>query len=223
MKSPFPKRIDSSYKPSVTAVEMAKVDEISIQEFGINLLQMMELAGYQLAQLSTEFSVSNGKILVLVGTGHNGGGGLVTAKHLYNWGFSPSVYLISPDIKPISLHQLDILAKTSINMLKEEPNFTEFDLIVDAILGYNVQGNVDENVKETIDAANSSGKKIVSLDLPSGLNPDTGSPMGTSIKATATLTLAAPKIGLLKNETAEFVGDLFLADIGIPPEVFKKL
>ncbi len=197
MKSLFPKRIDSSYQPSVTAGEMAKIDEIAIAEFGINLLQMMELAGYQLAQLSTNYLDSNSKVLILVGAGHNGGGGLVAAKHLYNWGFSSSVYLISPEIKPISLHQLDILGKTGINILKENPTFSEFDLIVDAMLGYNIQGDVDETVKEIINAANSSGKKIVSLDLPSGLNPNTGSPMGVSIKADATLTLAAPKTGLL--------------------------
>lgn len=223
MKSLFPKRIDSSYQPAVTAGEMTKVDEIAMREFGINLLQMMELAGYQLAQLSTNYLDSNSKVLILVGTGHNGGGGLVAAKHLYNWGFSSSVYLISQDIKPISLHQLDILSKTSINILEKEPNFAEFDLLVDALLGYNIQGDVDETIKEIINAVNSSGKKILSLDIPSGLNPDTGSPMGTSIKATTTLTLAAPKTGLLRNEAKEYVGDLFLADIGIPQEVFKKL
>lgn len=223
MTSLFPKQIDSSYKPTVTAEQMAKVDEIAMQEFGINLLQMMELAGYQLAQLSTNYLDSNSKVLILVGAGHNGGGGLVAAKHLHNWGFSSSVYLISPEIKPISLHQLDILSKTSINILKEEPSFAEFDLIIDTILGYNIQGNVNEDIQEIVQTINSSGIKIVSLDIPSGLNPDTGSPMGVSIKATTTLTLAAPKIGLLKKEAKEYVGDLFLADIGIPQEVFKKL
>ncbi len=223
MASLFPKQIDSSYKPTVTAEQMAKVDEIAMQEFGINLLQMMELAGYQLAQLSTNYLDSNSKVLILVGAGHNGGGGLVAAKHLYNWGFSSSVYLISPEIKPISLHQLDILSKTSINILKEEPSFAEFDLVIDAILGYNIQGNVNEDIQEIVQTINSSGIKIVSLDIPSGLNPDTGSPMGVSIKATTTLTLAAPKIGLLKKEAKEYVGDLFLADIGIPPEIFTKL
>ena len=223
MKSLFPKRIDSSYRPSVTATEMAKIDKIAITEFGINLLQMMELAGYQLAQLATDYIHKDGKILIMVGTGHNGGGGLVAAKHLYNWGFSPSVHLISPDIKPVSLHQLDILSKTSINILQEKPNFAEFDLLVDEILGYNVQGNVDETVKEIINAANSSDRKILSLDIPSGLNSNTGSPFGTSIKATATLTLAAPKIGLLKKEATVFVGKLYLADVGIPKEVFEKI
>ncbi len=223
MASPFPKEIDSSYKPSVTTEQMARVDEIAIQEFGINLLQMMELAGYQLAQLSTNYIDPNSRILILIGSGHNGGGGLVAAKHLYNWGYPPTVYLITPDIKPISLHQLDILGKTGINILKEAPNFADFDLIIDAILGYNIQGDVNEDIKEIINAVNSSGKKILSLDIPSGLNPNTGSPMGISIKATATLTLAAPKIGLLKNEAKKYIGDLFLADIGIPKEVFEKV
>lgn len=223
MTSLFPKQIDSSYKPTVTAEQMAKVDEIAMQEFGINLLQMMELAGYQLAQLSTNYLDSNSKVLILVGAGHNGGGGLVAAKHLYNWGFSSSVYLISPEIKPISLHQLDILSKTSINILREEPSFAEFDLVIDAILGYNIQGNVNEDIQEIVQTINSSGIKIVSLDIPSGLNPDTGSPMGVSIKATTTLTLAAPKIGLLKKEATAFVGKLYLADVGIPKEVFEKI
>lgn len=223
MRSLFPKRIDSSYRPSVTAAEMAKIDEIAIAEFGINLLQMMELAGYQLAQLSTVFLGSNDKILILIGPGHNGGGGLVTAKHLYNWGFSPSVYLISQDIKPVSLHQLDILSKTSINILKERPNFSEFDLIVDAILGYNIKGDVKEPIKSIVARINTSKVPTISLDLPSGLNPDTGKPQGVAVKATATLTLAAPKKGFFNPKAKQYLGDLYLADIGIPLEVFKKL
>ncbi|MCH8821720.1 NAD(P)H-hydrate epimerase [Patescibacteria group bacterium] len=215
-----PKNYDQA---SVTAKEMAKLDQIAIEDFGIDLLQMMERAGSHLATLCAQFLGRNGKILVLAGSGHNGGGGLVAAKHLYTKGFRVSVYLTSNNLKPTTNHQLIMLKKLNVKILSELPNLSKFDLLVDALLGYNIKGEVKGLIKSVIEAINSNKVKTISLDLPSGLNPDTGQPNGISVKSYATLTLATPKVGLLKPVSKRYVGKLYLADIGIPKEIFKKL
>jgi len=215
--------IENYNQVSVTAKEMAKVDQIAIEDFGIALPQMMKQAGSHLATLCAQFLSKDEKVLVLVGSGHNGGGGLVAAKYLYKLGYQVSVYLIYPNLKPTSDNQLKTLKKSNVKILSKLPNLSDFDLIVDAILGYNVKGKVKEPIKSIIKELNSSKIKTVSLDLPSGLNPDTGQPNGISIKSYATLTLAAPKVGLLKPASKKYVGELYLADIGIPKEVFEKL
>lgn len=215
--------LDDTNLTSLTAEQMAQADSIALEEYGINLLQMMELAGFQLAKLCGEYVKRGGKILVLAGSGHNGGGGLVAAKHLYNWGFQVSIFLTSKTLKPTTQHQLNILEKLALRIVNDLPQLTEFDLLVDSILGYNVKGEVREPIKSIIDGLNSSKVPIISLDLPSGLNPNTGKAEGVAVKATATLTLAASKVGLLKQPAKPFVGELYLADIGIPKEVFKRL
>ena len=219
------KQIDlQNYKNRVvTAKQMTKVDEIAINEFGITLLQMMEVAGKQLANLCTENVGKNQKVLVLAGSGHNGGGGLVAAKYLHNWGYNVSVFLTSSNLKEDTKHQLDKLESLSVQIHKSQPNFSEFGLLVDSILGYSVKGEVKEPIKSIIKKINSSNSKVISLDLPSGLNPDTGLPGGLAVKADATLTLAAPKVGLLKPQASKYTGDLFLADIGVPNKVLSKV
>ncbi|MCH7541646.1 NAD(P)H-hydrate epimerase, partial [Patescibacteria group bacterium] len=174
---------------SVTSKQMARVDEVAINEFGINLLQMMELAGFGLASLCTLYLNKGGKVLILAGGGHNGGGGLVAAKHLHNWGYKVSIYLTSRQLKSSTQHQLRVIKKLGVATFTSKPTFPIFDLVIDSILGYNIKGTVKEPIRSLIEDINSKSLKAVSLDLPSGLNPDTGKPEGTAVKAKATLTL----------------------------------
>ncbi len=207
----------------VSAEQMAKIDRVAIRKFGISLLQMMELAGLRLASLCTKYTTKTSKVLVLVGSGHNGGGGLVAAKHLHGLGYNVTIFLTVKNLKPTTKHQLNIIKKLQVQILTKKPNFTGFDLLIDSILGYNLKGKVKEPTKSIIEALNSSNTSIISLDLPSGLNPNTGEPEGVAIKASATLTLAAPKIGLMKSVAKSYTGQLYLADIGIPKEVFNLI
>ena len=220
-----PKRINTnSFKGvSVTAEQMSKVDKIATGEFGIPLSTMMDLAGYQLAELASKNLKKKGKVLILVGSGHNGGGGLVAAKYLYKFGFQVSVFLTSSNLKPTTANQLEDLKKLKVKILEKLPNLPNYDLLIDAILGYNIKGDVKEPIRSVIGAINTSRVMTISLDLPSGLNPSTGEPNGISVKSTATLTLAAPKLGLLKQNAGQYVGKLYLANIGIPKEVFKNI
>ena len=101
--------------------------------------------------------------------------------------------------------------------------FKETDLILDCLLGYNTVSDPRPPINQLIKKANQSGKSILSLDLPSGLNATTGKPGNPCIRASYTLTLALPKTGLKTKTGKEPVGELFLADIGLPPELYSEL
>ena len=221
MSSPIKLEPKSYRKISVSVKQMTRVDEIAINEFGISLVEMMELAGSNLAVLSIQYLKKGGKVLVLSGSGHNGGGGLVAARYLNDLDYDVSVFLTFPKLKPTTKQQLDLLRNLPITIVSKLPKLDKFELLIDSILGYNVKGEVREPIKSLIENINSSGVKTISFDLTSGINPDTGEPEGISVKATATLTLAAPKIGLLKPAATPYVGQLYLADIGIPKKVFN--
>src|SRR5262249_13668574 len=116
--------------------------------------------------------------------------------------------------------QHDIARRLGI-AFRGEVSLADADLIVDGLLGYSTQGAPRGTVERLIDAANESARPILAVDLPSGLDPDTGRPLATAIRATCTLTLALPKTGLLAPESRPYVGELVVADIGIPPAAYR--
>jgi len=185
----------------------------------------MENAGMKLASLASkilEGSVINKKIIVLIGKGNNGGGGLVAARHLHNWGASVSIILgANEKLRNIPDKQLGIDRKIGIN-INEKKVFADEDLIIDALIGYNLTGNPRESIAEIIRKANNSEIPILSLDIPSGLDSSTGIPYNPCIVASTTLTLALPKNGLMVKKAKRFVGELYLADISIPREIYQK-
>lgn len=97
------------------------------------------------------------------------------------------------------------------------------DMIIDAMLGFNIDGNPRGIVADFIKLANESGRPILAVDIPSGLDGNTGKPFEPTIIANYTLTLALPKTGLMEKTAKKYVGKLFLADIGVPQVVYKKL
>jgi NAD(P)H-hydrate epimerase len=195
---------------------MREVDRIMIEDLGISLLQMMENAGRNLAELAIRrFHPTS--VTVLAGPGGNGGGGLAAARHLANRGIPVHVSLSRPAgaFSGVPAHQLAILEKMRIPVVEEA--LTEADLIVDALIGYSLRGDPRGATRDLIERANQSGAAVLSLDSPSGLNVTTGEAATPCVQATATLTLALPKVGLLE---ATQVGELWLADISVPPAVY---
>jgi NAD(P)H-hydrate epimerase len=184
---------------------------------------MMENAGRNLAELARQMvggRVADRQITVLCGAGNNGGGGMVTARHLHNWGAQVHVVLASNSnkLKDVPARQWSILRAMQLNRV-------EFDLeasvlILDAMLGYGSRGDPRPPIKTWIERANASGIPILSLDSPSGLDTTTGIPGSPCIHASVTLTLALPKTGLLAPTAKPFIGDLYLADISVPPELY---
>jgi NAD(P)H-hydrate epimerase len=211
--------------PAITADEMRQVDRVMIEDLGIELIQMMENAGHHLAELArSRYSrLREVPVTVLVGGRNNGGGGLVCARHLANWGAPVSVVLDRPpsEITGVPAHQMRILRRMGVSFLEELPVST--GLIVDALIGYGLSGDPKGLSAELINRANGIDVPTFSLDAPSGLDTTTGSPADPCIQATATLTLALPKRGLLTAEAQPVVGHLFLADISVPGVVYDRV
>lgn len=214
---------DFAELPALTTEQMIEVDRLMIEEWGIALLQMMENAGRnfaELARLRMGGNIQGKKIVILCGHGNNGGGGMTAARHLHNWDASVQVVLVGDEkrLKDTPAHQWRILQKMGI--VHPAPELSGADLILDAMLGYGSKGDPRPPTAGWIHLANESGLPILSLDSPSGLDTTTGMAGSPCIRASATLTLALPKTGLLVPAARAFVGDLYLADIGVPPELY---
>jgi NAD(P)H-hydrate epimerase len=204
--------------PSLTTDQMREVDRMMIEELHIELTQMMENAGRGLADLVMR-RFAPASVVVLAGSGGNGGGGMVAARHLANRGAAVSVVASSADheMTPAAAHQLDIVRRMDLRVTAE-PDPVE--LVVDALIGYGLRGDPSGRVADLIDWTNAAGTAVLSLDVPSGLDATTGRPANHCVAATATLTLALPKVGLL---SAQQVGELYLADISVPSVVYERM
>lgn len=202
---------------------MIEVDRLMIEEWGITLLQMMENAGRNFAELARRHlggSVKGAKVAVLCGNGNNGGGGMTAVRHLHNWGAHVQVVLVGNEakLKEIPAQQWQILKKLGITHSRMD--VSEAELILDAMLGYGVKGDPRPPLTGWIQRANESRRPILALDAPSGLDTTTGIPGSPCIQAASTLALALPKKGLLAPTARPFIGDLYLADISVPPELY---
>jgi hydroxyethylthiazole kinase-like uncharacterized protein yjeF len=203
---------------------MADADRIASAELGIPLELLMENASRQIAVAARLFvgGVAGKKIVALAGSGNNGGDALGALRHLLGWGATVSAALSGPAerLRPLARRQHDILAKLGVRL---DAVAEDADLLIDGLLGYSVAGPPRDAVSELIRAANGSRLPILAVDLPSGMHPDTGEPLGVTIRAALTVTLALPKRGLMTTRSRALVGELLLADIGIPPHAFDRL
>jgi NAD(P)H-hydrate epimerase len=173
-------------------------------------------------------------IVVAVGPGNNGGGGLVAARHLANRGARVRVILAQPALRmaEAARHQLATLLSMGTSCcvaMYDLPDeelvaaLANADLIVDAILGYNVQGAPHGGVERLIGFVVDAGRPVVSLDVPSGMDPDFGTAAGRVVTAVATLTLALPKPALVHGPGVAGTGRLYLGDLGLPIALYAGL
>jgi NAD(P)H-hydrate epimerase len=218
----------ASRAPTVTAAQMAEVDRAAVEDLGISIEMLMENAarGVGLACRALLGGLAGRRIVCLAGTGNNGGDALAAARRLQGWGAQVRCVLSADRDRlhgDLNKRQHDIAARVGIALdASAEPGLDGADLIVDGLLGYNVRGAPHGSIEKLIGAANASGVPIVAVDLPSGLDPDSGTAPGAAIHATVTVTLALPKAGLLEPAARDAVGDLLLADIGVPASVYDR-
>jgi NAD(P)H-hydrate epimerase len=212
--------------PYVNEAQMREVDRIAVEDFRLGVLQMMENAGRNLAlHAMTMLDNQPVKIVTIAaGSGGNGGGGICTARHLHNRGYRINLLLTRPaeELRGAAKDQMDILLNsglTPINYSGADQAISEADLVIDSLIGYSLKGAPRGMTKELIELINQLGKRVLSLDIPSGIDATSGVAPGAFVAAQRTLTLALPKPGL-SNPVS---GRLFLADIGIPPEVYRPL
>ena len=213
--------------PVISTGQMVEVDRLMVEEYGIQLIQMMENAGRNLAEQARRMlggKLAGRRVVVLCGKGNNGGGGMVAARHLHNRGAAVQVKLAgNPDgLEGLPKQQWQIL-----NVLQlpesDQRDLQQVDLIIDAMIGYGLRGNPRGQVAEWVTRANASLRPILALDAPTGLNTTSGTPGWPTVRAAATLTLALPKTGLVSEQARFYVGELYLADIGVPPELYRRL
>lgn len=232
--------------PTVTASQMAEVDRVAIHEYGIAIEMLMENASAAVATAARVLldDVEGKRIVCLAGSGNNGGDALGTARRLHGWGAEVSCVLSAPveRVGPTTRTQYEILRRLRVVVstpglraaategrseasptgASDAPGLAEADLIVDGLLGYSVRGSPRGRVEGLIVEANRSRAPILAIDVPSGLDPDTGEPLGVAIRAACTVTLALPKAGIVRGPARSLVGELLLADIGIPAAAYER-
>lgn len=216
--------------PWLTTEQMIEVDRAMMEEYGIDLVRMMENAGRSLAHLARarflDGDPAGRRVVVLAGTGGNGGGALVCARRLHSYGAQAQVFITRPDAEftPVPGQQLAILRRMGapIYQAKELAQVAQPDLVIDGVIGYSLKGAPRGAAAELIRWANASGAPILALDAPSGVDTTTGAVFDPAIRAAATMTLALPKAGLRAPGVAAQVGELYLADIGVPPALYAE-
>jgi NAD(P)H-hydrate epimerase len=221
--------------PTLTPDEMAQVDRVMIDELGVEVLQLMELAGRAIADWARERFLGDAtgkRVLVLAGSGGNGGDGMVAARLLHAWGALPTIRLSheAQSLRGAAAHQAHSLEALGLPLLPPPENddvepltFPEADLIIDGLFGFGLSGAPTGASARLIEAANAHPAPILAIDLPSGLDAASGEPYDPCIRAEATLTLALPKTGLLNEAAGPFVGELAVADIGVPAAAYARL
>ena len=220
----------------VKAAEMQQLDKLAIQELGIPGVVLMENAARGAARIFLEHFQCRKKahVAVLCGPGNNGGDGYVMARYLDKKGLKVTVIVLSPfnKISGDAGTNLEILKRMGLNIL-EVPGTDEWqggheviddaDFIIDGILGTGLNSPVLGFYGQVIEEVNKAESPVMAIDIPSGLNADTGQVMGTSVEADLTVTFGHPKVGQLLYPGASLVGRLAAIDIGIPEAVEKRV
>ncbi len=210
-------------------------DAWAINELGIAGVVLMENAGRSCAELIKQelVGVERPKVCIFCGTGNNGGDGFVIARHLLNDKIEVHVAICGDPAKIKGDAKINLDLLTGLGQSVEQLDLTSADLdsqaaqitedsniIVDAIFGTGLQGRVRADYKKLIEAINAQGKPIVAVDIPSGLDCDTGRSLGAAIKAKSTVTFVAVKKGFAGNpESARYTGNVYVASIGVEPHL----
>lgn len=198
-----------------------------IEDFRIDLVQMMENAGRNLAHLARSRFLNGDPrgrhVAVLAGTGGNGGGALVAARRLVCWGADVRVFVTGEDdaFTPVPGRQLEIVRRMGIPVARSGAfSASDAELMIDGVIGYSLHGAPTGDAAALIRWANAHTAPVLSLDVPSGVDATTGVAREPAVVATATMTIALPKQGLRAAGVADHVGELYLADISVPPSLY---
>lgn len=219
--------------PTATRDQVRAFDRYAVEHLAVPGIVLMENAGRQVADVAKAMvkGIPDPQVLILAGRGNNGGDALVAARHFRTGGLRPDVVLLAtPDqVQGDALTNLRIIQNMGLAVLSlvgaaEEvasqlrPLLERAHLVIDGLLGTGTTGQVREPYASVITAVNAAGRPVLSIDIPSGLDCDTGRPLGPTIRATKTVTMAAIKTGFAAPGAAEYTGEVILADIGVPFE-----
>jgi NAD(P)H-hydrate epimerase len=206
--------------PPLTREQVRSIDRRAIEEYGLSGLVLMENAGRGCADKLCELGI-RGRVVIVCGKGNNGGDGFVIARHLDARGYDARVVLIAEaeDLRGDAAANYSVLSKAKFPILGAESlnkELTLADWIVDALLGTGTSGDPRSPISDVIKQLNASGAKKLAVDLPSGLDCDTGIPGNPTFRADHTCTFVAPKVGFANPAAKEFLGTVSVHDIGVP-------
>ena len=220
----------------VRSSEIQEMDRITIEQMGIPGVVLMENAARGAARMFLAHfrPPSDSNVLVLCGRGNNGGDGYVIARYLHQAGLKVTVIVLAEtaNVGGDALLNLEIIRRMGLSIVqaarredwdRESKRMSTCDYIIDGILGTGLNAPVRGMYEEIIEAVNRSRKPVMAIDIPSGLNADTGQAMGKAIRANLTVTFGFPKAGQLVYPGAEWVGRLACVNIGIPKEVADRI
>jgi NAD(P)H-hydrate epimerase len=212
------------------ASQMRSADAAAI-EMGIPAIVLMENAGRSVfEEIARRWSRKDvDRVIIIAGKGNNGGDGFVAARHLWNAGYDVSVYLIgrTSEVKDHARVNLDIIIAmglpirvvldgTDLEVLRAELNCKKPYLCMDAVFGTGLSKEVKGINRAVIECMNDSSMPVISVDIPSGLNADSGLPLGIAVRASLTVTFGYPKVGLVLANGVPYTGELIVKDISIP-------
>lgn len=209
-----------------TAGEMRSIDAVSIEQFNIPGIVLMENAASACVRELTDFD----NCVIVIGKGNNGGDGLAMVRRLVNAGKNVEAYIVFPDdfsgdagINREILNSMDIEIKSCEDIAAFTQSVRTADCVVDAIFGTGIKGEITGLAQQVVEIINTYSKYILSVDVPSGINSDTGEVLNCAVKADKTVTFAAYKKGMLLYPAADFTGEIVVDDIQIPKAAFDML
>ncbi len=216
---------------AMTRDQLREFDRYAIEDLGVPGIVLMENAGRQAADQAERLlrDCGGSRAVVIAGRGNNGGDGFVIARHLLTRGFLVDVLLLADPHRVRGdaatnlalLHPLGIKVTTLPAAPAEVRHLISqgaelCDLLVDALLGTGLTGHLREPLLSAVGAINAAGRPVLAVDIPSGLDADSGRTLGAAVRATATVTFAATKTGFENPQARAYLGRLILADIGVP-------
>ncbi len=223
---------------AVTRDEIRQIDRVAIEQYHMPGIVLMENAGRGAAEHIVEAlagRIEGRRVTIACGGGNNGGDGFVIARHLHNAGAAVTILLTTEPAHLKGDAETNYRIAAAMNLPMQPCSTADqiqhattalmrSDCIVDALLGTGFRGEVRSPLKELIDEINTAGLhgiKVVAVDVPSGLDCQTGEP-GGAVRASLTVTFAAPKVGMLADAAARYIGHLAVVDIGVPREIVPR-
>ena len=204
--------MSSSALPTLSSAQVNQVDALAQERFGLSVEWLMEAAGWQIARFVGR------RATVVCGVGNNAGDGLAAARHLHRWGRLAGVCCVDATrLRGPAALELTALQKHGVDV-SDKLRLDEAAVVVDAIFGTGLSRAPEAKFAEWIEGINESGREVVSVDVPSGLDADSGVAYSPTVKASVTIALGLPKPGLLN-----LPGGVVVADIGIPAEAYAAV
>lgn len=199
------------------------MDRIAITEYGIPGVVLMENAARGAADVARKMSRIH-RALILCGGGNNGGDGYAVARHLHNAGWHVTIVASHDELRgDAAINQRTAHAMRLPVVTPDHASFAQPSLIIDALFGTGLSRAIEGDAARLVEAMNESAHKVLAIDIPSGLDCDTGEPLGVCVKATKTVTFVAEKIGFANEASRAYTGEIVVADIGAPREIVDRV